>query len=250
MSAKPSDVSELEAAADEQDQAGPTPGEGPASEPEGEPSDAPEPGNADPESTDLATASGDATATDLATASGDATATDLATASGDATATDLATASGDATATDLATASGDAPSDLAAAITERDAYLADLQRVTAEFANFRRQTMKRNTELVAQAASRLARELLPVLDACEAAVSQGVEGIDAVQAQLLGVLTGEGLTVLGTVDEPFDPGFHEAVMSEESGTDGQSAPVVADVLRTGYAWNGRVLRPAMVKVRS
>ena len=202
MSAKPSDVSELEAAADEQDQAGPTPGEGPASEPEGEPSDAPEPDNADPESTDPATAT------------------------------------------------GEAPSDLAAVITERDAYLADLQRVTAEFTNFRRQTMKRNTELVAQAASRLARELLVVLDACEAAVSQGVEGIDAVQAQLLSVLTGEGLTVLGTVDEPFDPGFHEAVMSEESGTDDQSAPVVADVLRTGYAWNGRVLRPAMVKVRS
>ena len=202
MSAKPSDVSELDAAADEQDQAGPTPGEGPASEPEGEPSDAPEPGNADPESTDPATAT------------------------------------------------GEAPSDLAAVITERDAYLADLQRVTAEFTNFRRQTMKRNTELVAQAASRLARELLVVLDACEAAVSQGVEGIDAVQAQLLSVLTGEGLTVLGTVDEPFDPGFHEAVMSEESGTDDQAAPVVADVLRTGYAWNGRVLRPAMVKVRS
>ena len=143
-----------------------------------------------------------------------------------------------------------APSDLAAVIAERDAYLEDLQRVTAEFTNFRRQTMKRNTELVAQAASRLARELLPVLDACEAAASQGVEGIDAVQAQLLGVLTGEGLAVLGTVDEPFDPGFHEAVMSEESGTEGQSAPVVADVLRTGYAWNGRVLRPAMVKVRN
>ena len=151
---------------------------------------------------------------------------------------------------DSETGAEEAPSDLAAVMAERDAYLADLQRVTAEFTNFRRQTMKRNTELVAQAASRLAKELLVVLDACEAAVSQGVEGIDAVQAQLLGVLTGEGLTVLGTVDEPFDPGFHEAVMSEESGTDGQSAPVVADVLRTGYAWNGRVLRPAMVKVRN
>jgi molecular chaperone GrpE len=144
----------------------------------------------------------------------------------------------------------EAPSDLAAAIAERDAYLEDLQRVTAEFTNFRRQTMRRNTELVAQAASKLAKELLVVLDACEAAVSQGVEGIDAVQAQLLGVLTGEGLTVLGTIDEPFDPGFHEAVMSEESSSDDQSAPVVADVLRTGYAWNGRVLRPAMVKVRN
>ena len=189
MSAHPSDASELEAAADEQDEAGPV------EEPQSEPAEESGSGEAAP-------------------------------------------------------AADDAPSDLDAVIAERDAYLEDLQRVTAEFTNFRRQTMKRNTELVAQAASRLARELLVVLDACEAAVSQGVEGIDAVQTQLLGVLTGEGLTVLGTVDEPFDPGFHEAVMSEESGTDDQSVPVVADVLRTGYAWNGRVLRPAMVKVRS
>lgn len=143
----------------------------------------------------------------------------------------------------------EAPVDLASAVAERDAYLSDLQRVTAEFTNFRRQTVKRNTELVAQAAARLARQLLPVLDACEAAVSQGVEGIEAVQSQLLGVLTGEGLAVLGTVDEPFDPGLHEAVMSEDADEDGPDAPVVAEVLRTGYAWNGRVLRPAMVKVR-
>ena len=145
--------------------------------------------------------------------------------------------------------SEDAPLELAAVVAVRDAYLDDLQRVTAEFTNFRRQTIKRNTELVAQAASRLATALLPVLDACEAAVSQGVEGIEAVQAQMLGVLSAEGLTVLGSVDEPFDPGFHEAVMSEDPSDDGEVAPVVAEVLRTGYAWNGRVLRPAMVKVR-
>ena len=194
---QPSDVSELEAAAGEQDGAGPAPEEVPVSEPDA-----------------------------------------------------VEAAPADAEAADPEAAAEGAPSDLAAVTAERDAYLEDLQRVTAEFTNFRRQTMKRNTELVSQAASRLARELLVVLDACEAAANQGVEGIDAVQAQLLGVLTGEGLTVLGTVDEPFDPGFHEAVMSEESGTDDQSAPVVADVLRTGYAWNGRVLRPAMVKVRN
>ena len=158
--------------------------------------------------------------------------------------------SGDAELADPESARAEGPLDLAAVVAERDAYLADLQRVTAEFTNFRRQTVKRNTELVAQAASRLARQLLPVLDACEAAVSQGVEGIEAVQSQLLGVLSGEGLAVLGTVGEPFDPGFHEAVMSEESDGDDQAAPVVAEVLRTGYGWNGRVLRPAMVKVRN
>ena len=139
---------------------------------------------------------------------------------------------------------------LAAVLAERDAYLADLQRVTAEFTNFRRQTVKRNTDLVSQAASRLAMALLPVLDAVEAAVGQGVEGMEAVQAQLIGVLSAEGLAVLGSVDESFDPGVHEAVISEEADEESDAGPVVAQVLRTGYAWNGRVLRPAMVKVRT
>lgn len=135
---------------------------------------------------------------------------------------------------------------------ERDAYLADLQRVTAEFANFRRQTIRRNTELVAQAAARLAEALLPVLDACEAAERQGVEGMEPVRSQLVGVLAAEGLEVLDGTDEPFDPTRHEAVMTaepdEDSSADGPAEPVVVEILRTGYAWKGRVLRPAMVKV--
>ena len=149
---------------------------------------------------------------------------------------------------DVSDVADDGTGGLSAVVAERDAYLADLQRVTAEFSNFRRQTVKRNTELVAQAAARLAKEMLVVLDACEAAVSQGVDGIEPVQSQLLGVLAAEGLTVLGRVDEVFDPGFHEAVMTEPA-TDDAQVPFVAEVLRTGYAWNGRVLRPAMVKVR-
>ncbi len=153
-------------------------------------------------------------------------------------------------ATGADSAGGAEALDLAGVRAERDAYLEDLQRVTAEFTNFRRQTVKRNTELVSQAASRLAAALLPVLDACEAAVSQGVEGMEAVHAQLLGLLSAEGLAVLGSVDEPFDPGFHEAVMSEQTDEGDEVGPVVVEVLRTGYAWNGRVLRPAMVRVRT
>lgn len=134
---------------------------------------------------------------------------------------------------------------------ERDAYLADLQRVTAEFANFRRQTIRRNTELVAQAAARLAEALLPVLDACEAAVRQGVEGMEPVRSQLVGVLAGQGLEVIDGTDEPFDPNRHEAVMTADPDEDSPAEPAepaVVEILRTGYAWKGRVLRPAMVKV--
>lgn len=153
------------------------------------------------------------------------------------------------------TTAADAPvtvEDLVAALetvtAERDQHLADLQRVSAEFQNFRKQTEKRNSDFAAQAGSRVAEALLPVLDACDAAAQQGVEGVEPVAGQLRGELERAGLQVIAEVDAPFDPNLHEAAMSEP-GDDGQDGPMVAQVLRTGYAWNGRVLRAAMVKVK-
>lgn len=135
---------------------------------------------------------------------------------------------------------------LAAVITERDSHLADLQRITAEFSNFRRQATKRQTDTVQHAASGLVAKLLPVLDACDAAVLQGATDVEPVHAALLEALRKEGLEVLTDAGEPFDPERHEAVMHDDG--DG-AAPTVAEIMRSGYVWNGRVLRPAMVKVR-
>lgn len=134
---------------------------------------------------------------------------------------------------------------LAAAEAERDGYLDDLRRVSAEFANFRKQVDKRNADVRAHAAAGLAEALLPVLDACDAAVTQGAADVEPIRAALLEALRREGLEVEDPSDDPFDPERHEAVLSEE----GDGEAVVAEVLRTGYAWKGRVLRPAMVKVR-
>lgn len=131
---------------------------------------------------------------------------------------------------------------------ERDGYLDDLQRVTAEFANFRRQTDKRQAELRERAAAGLAEALLPVLDGCDAAKLQGIDGVEPIHAQLLAVLEKEGLIPVNAVDDPFDPTRHEAVVHEPA-DDNEAGTVVAEILRTGYEWNGRVLRPAMVKVR-
>ncbi len=137
---------------------------------------------------------------------------------------------------------------LEAVTAERDQHLADLQRVSADFANFRKQTEKRNADFAAQAGSRVAEALLPVLDACDAAAQQGVEGVEPIASLLQGVLQNSGLEVISDVSEPFDPNRHEAAMTEP-GDEGQEVAVVAEVLRTGYAWNGRVLRAATVKVK-
>lgn len=127
-------------------------------------------------------------------------------------------------------------------------YLGDLQRVTADFANYRKQAEKRSQDVLARGSSRLAEALLPVLDACDAAALQGVEGVEPIHAQLLAVLGNEGLEVIDDAEEVFDPNRHEAVMTEP-GKDDDEGTVVAEVLRTGYAWKGRVFRPAMVRVR-
>ena len=159
-----------------------------------------------------------------------------------------AEAPADTTAADASVTVEDLVAALEAVTAERDQHLADLQRVSAEFQNFRKQTEKRNSDFAAQAGSRVAEALLPVLDACDAAAQQGVEGVEPVAGQLRGELERAGLQVIAEVDAPFDPNLHEAAMSEP-GDDGQDGPIVAQVLRTGYAWNGRVLRAAMVKVK-
>ena len=137
---------------------------------------------------------------------------------------------------------------LAATEAERDGHLADLQRVSAEFANFRRQAERRNVEISAVARSGLAEKLLPVLDACDLALEHGAGDVAPIHTSLVQALESAGLEVLDPDGEPFDPNNHEAVLHEpaDEGAEGQ---VVAEVLRRGYAWEGRVLRPAMVRVR-
>jgi len=128
---------------------------------------------------------------------------------------------------------------------QRDGYLNDLQRVTAEFANYRRKAAERQQETVAMAAAGIAEKVLPVLDACDAAVAQGAADVVPIRDALFAALEREGLAKLDDPGAPFDPACHEAVAHEP----GEGDAVIAEVLRAGYEWKGRVLRPAMVKVR-
>jgi molecular chaperone GrpE len=65
----------------------------------------------------------------------------------------------------------------------------------------------------------------------------------------MAVLTKEGLEPLAEVGEAFDPERHEAAMTQPADDGDDDGPVVAEVLRAGYGWNGRVLRAAMVTVK-
>jgi molecular chaperone GrpE len=139
---------------------------------------------------------------------------------------------------------------LEAVTVERDQYLDGLRRLQAEFENYRKAVAKRESEARQRANEGLVTELLPVLDACDAAVNNGAADVALVQNALVEVLAKQGLDRLVPEGEAFDPERHEAVMHEPSdGSEETSGPVVSAVLRVGYQWKGRTVRAAMVKVK-
>jgi molecular chaperone GrpE len=145
--------------------------------------------------------------------------------------------------------SGDAvaAAELAAQVAERTA---DLQRVTAEYANYRRRVDRDRESVLVGARVQFVSELLTVLDDLERAEAHGdlTGPFKAVADKLVAVVQKLGLEPFGLEGEPFDPSVHEAVQHEPSAAEGPTVTVISSVLRRGYRIADRVLRPAMVTV--
>jgi molecular chaperone GrpE len=136
--------------------------------------------------------------------------------------------------------------DLEALLAEREQFLDAYRRAQADFENYRKQAQKRQDDAVARALGGFVERLLPVLDAVDAAAAQGAaDAVEPVVSALFGALEKEGLERIDPKGAAFDPAVAEAVV-HEPGEGG--AQVVSEVLRTGYRWQGRLLRPALVKV--
>lgn len=127
-------------------------------------------------------------------------------------------------------------------------YLDAVTRLKAEFANFRRRAAEQQAQASERGAADLVARLLPVLDASEAGAVHHGDVVGPLHGALVDALIAEGLEVIFPTGELFDPNYHEAAIHESGETPGEQQ-VVTDVLRTGYAWGGRVLRPAVVGVR-
>jgi len=146
----------------------------------------------------------------------------------------------------------DAAGELASLAAQRDEYLDALQRLKAEFDNYRKRVAREQAELQARANERLVGELLPVLDDLERALEAAgaheeaklEDGVALVHRSLADLLARQGLTEIAT-DGSFDPHTQEALLAQPSGAD---EGTVIQVLQKGYTLGDRVLRPARVVV--
>ena len=137
--------------------------------------------------------------------------------------------------------------------------LADLNeaflRNRAEFANFKRRTEEERESLKQFLVSDVLLRLLPVADNFNRALDAArktenyetlIGGVEGIQRQLDELLTREGVEVIPTTGETFDPNLHNAVLRDESGEHPENT--VVEELQKGYTLGGKVLRPALVKV--
>ncbi|MBL7142577.1 MAG: nucleotide exchange factor GrpE [Candidatus Pacebacteria bacterium] len=152
---------------------------------------------------------------------------------------------------------------------QKDEYLAGWQRARADFLNYKKEEMERITALLAYAGEELVLKILPILDNFELAEKkiakdlkgeedksssppfaaarekdENVKGILQIKNQILDFLKNQGVEEMKTVGEKFDPNLHEAIETKEGGQSG----VILEEVQRGYIINGRLLRPAKVKV--
>jgi molecular chaperone GrpE len=144
-------------------------------------------------------------------------------------------------------------SELEAAEAKRDEYLADLQRLAADFDNYRKRALRDQQAFVARAAERLVAKLLPVLDDLERALEAAehheeakvVAGVAMTKSALAAALASEGLEEI-VAEGVFDPHVHEALLAQP--VEGVEAGSIVQVVQRGYRLGDAVLRPARVIV--
>jgi molecular chaperone GrpE len=139
---------------------------------------------------------------------------------------------------------------------ERDDLYDRLLRASAEFDNYRKRVERERRDLIDAAAADIVRDLLPVVDDFDRALAAPAppssnndalrRGVELIHRRLLEVLRARGVEPFDSVGQIFDPVWHEGVATEPVGSH-QDGEIVAE-LRRGYRLNGKLLRPAQVKV--
>ncbi|MFA5527745.1 MAG: nucleotide exchange factor GrpE [Peptostreptococcales bacterium] len=144
--------------------------------------------------------------------------------------------------------------DCEALLQEKNELHDKYMRLAAEYSNYKRRTDNEKKDIYSYANEKIISELLNVLDNFERAIdsmpSGNMEsisdGVNMIFKQFMGVLESNGLSEINSEQCQFDPNFHHAVLTECA--EGIESNTIIQVLQKGYALNGKVVRPSMVKV--
>ena len=135
---------------------------------------------------------------------------------------------------------------------QKDKYL----RLSAEFDNYRKRTMKEKAELILNGGEKSLSSILPVVDDFERAiktmetatdVNAVKEGVELIYNKFMAVLAQNGVKVIETKDQPLDTDYHEAIAVIPAPSEAQKCKIL-DCVQTGYTLNDKVLRHAKVVV--
>lgn len=134
---------------------------------------------------------------------------------------------------------------------EIESLKGQLIRLQADFNNFKKRSMKRESESVSLGVTKLAETLFPVIDNFDIALSHIddeniYDGVKMIYDQLIEALKSENIVLMKTEKEQFDPNLHYAVMMEEK--EGYKSGEITETLKKGFMFGEKVIRPAMVKV--
>lgn len=140
-------------------------------------------------------------------------------------------------------------------LTERDEHLAGWKRAHADYQNVQKETAKRISDTIKYATEAFLMELLPMVDHFTYAfkgipenerASNWLKGIEHIQTNFMRILQEHGVEVIPTVGTHFNPELHESV--EEVSVEGVASGEVVEELATGFLLNGKVIKPAHVKI--
>lgn len=129
------------------------------------------------------------------------------------------------------------------------------QRERADYSNYRKRTERQHSEALQDATVHLLRKFLPIIDDLDRAIENipsefkdaaWYEGVTLIQRNVGKFISGNDIEEIDPLGSEFDPKFHEAIGTEETAE--FSSNQVSDTLQKGYQINGRIIRPALVKV--
>lgn len=138
---------------------------------------------------------------------------------------------------------------------KRDEYLAGWQRARADFINYKKEELERIEEILKYAGEEMILKILPLLDNFELAEKnlpeglkedESIKGVLQLKCQIQDLLKQNGVEEIKTESGRFDPNLHEAVETVEQ--EGMDSGVILEEMQKGYLMNGKLIRPAKVKV--